>query len=263
VIFFPFVPGVGVVIFGDMSTGRKTAMLPVLSSFVQPQPRNPMPPKSTGLRFFLVLAVAIVSGSLSTAFAQVHVACVGDSITAGYGLADPGRYSYPAQLQSVLGSGFVVGNFGRSGATALKRSDNTYWNSSQYRASLKSAPDFVIIMLGTNDSKSWNWNATKFNTDYRALIAQYQGLSSAPRVYICLIPPVYVPNAFGTTFDPAFIQNVIVPAIRNIATQTGVTLIDNNTPLQNHPEYFSDGVHPTEQGANIIANTVYNALLAP
>jgi lysophospholipase L1-like esterase len=222
-----------------------------------------MPPKYTRFRFIVVAAFALISGRFSTVLAQVHVACVGDSITAGYGLADPGRYSYPAQLQSLLGSGFVVGNYGRSGATALKRSDNTYWNSSQYRASLRSQPDLVVIMLGTNDSKSWNWNAAKFNTDYRALIAQYQGLSTSPRVYICLIPPVYVPNPFGTSFDPAFIQNVVLPAIRNIAAQTGVTLIDNNTPLQNHPEYFSDGVHPTEQGANVIANGVFNALLAP
>ena len=222
-----------------------------------------MPVKYTRSRFLLIAFLAFVCGSCSLALAQVHVACVGDSITAGYGLSDPSTQSYPAQLQAKRGSGFVIGNYGRSGATALKRSDNTYWNSSQYRASMKSQPDFVVIMLGTNDSKSWNWDAAKFNSDYRALIAQYQGLATAPRVYICLVPPVYIPNAFGTTFDPTFIQNVVVPAIRDIATQAGVTLIDNNTPLQNHPELFSDGVHPTQQGAGVIANTVYNALLAP
>lgn len=219
--------------------------------------------KYTRFLFLVIAVVALVSGSCSVALAQIHIACVGDSITAGYGLSNPGADSYPAQLQTLMGSGFVVGNYGRSGATALKRSDNTYWNSSQYRASLKSAPDIVVIMLGTNDSKSWNWDAAKFNSDYRALIAKYQSLSTAPRVYICLVPPVYLPNAFGTTFDPAFIQNAVEPAIRDIATQTGVTLIDNNTPLQNHPEYFTDGVHPTPQGASIIANVVLNALSAP
>ena len=120
----------------------------------------------------------------------------------------------------------------------------------------------MVIRLGTNYSKSWNWNAAKFDADYRALIAQYQGLQSRPVVYICLIPPVYTPNPFGTSFDPDFIQNVVVPAIRNIALETGVELIDNNTPLQN-PAYFSDGVHPTPQGAGIIASTVKAAITAP
>lgn len=209
------------------------------------------------------LLTSICCSTLHSAQAQVKVACVGDSITAGYGLSNPGVDSYPSQLQSLLGSGYSVGNFGLSGSTALKRSDNSYWNTSQYRGSKQFRANTVVIMLGTNDSKSWNWNATNFNTDYRALIQQYQGLSTHPRVYICLIPPVYNPNAFGTTFDPAFIQNTVVPAIRTIASQAGVTLIDNNTPLLNHPEYFTDGVHPTPQGAGIIANTVRSAITAP
>ena len=206
--------------------------------------------------FALILAVgALLSLGLQSARAQIKVACVGDSITAGYGLTNPWADSYPSQLATLLGSGYTVGNFGLSGATVLKRSDYTYWNTSQYRASLKFKPNHVVIMLGTNDSKSWNWNAAKFNADYKALIAQYQGLTSRPTVYICLAPPVYTPNPFGNTFDPAFVQNVLVPAIRTVATEAGVALIDNNTPLMN-PAYFSDGVHPTPQGAGIIADTV-------
>ncbi|HEY8995078.1 MAG TPA: GDSL-type esterase/lipase family protein [Lacunisphaera sp.] len=221
-----------------------------------------MSPKYPSLRFVLVTALVLFCG-LSVTFAQIHIACVGDSITAGYGLANPGTQSYPAQLQAIMGAGFTVGNYGRSGATALKSSDNTYWHSSQYRASLRSKPDIVVIMLGTNDSKSWNWNSARFNSDYRALIAQYQSLATAPRVYMCLVPPVFVPNPFGNTFDPAFIQNVVLPALRDIATATGVTLIDNNSPFVGHPEDFSDGVHPTEQGAAIIASIVADALTAP
>ena len=210
--------------------------------------------------FALTLAVgALFTLGVQSAWAQVKVACVGDSITAGYGLSNPGADSYPAQLAAMLGNGYSVGNFGLSGATVQKRSDYTYWNTSQYRNSLRFKPNVVVIMLGTNDSKSWNWNAAKFDADYRALIAQYQGLQSHPTVYICLIPPVYTPNPFGTTFDPGFIQNVVLPAIRAVASETGVTLIDNNTPLMN-PAYFSDGVHPTPEGAGILAQTVAMAL---
>ncbi len=222
-----------------------------------------MTTKLTRFPFVILVALVTFCGGLASAFAQINVACVGDSITAGYALSDPGTQSYPAQLQAILGSGFHVGNYGLSGATALKRSDYTYWNTSTYRASMNSAPSIVVIMFGTNDSKSWNWNAANFDSDYRALISKYQGLRSHPRVYICLIPPVYLPNAFGNTFDPAFIQNTVVPAIRNISAEAGVTLIDNNTPLLNHPELFTDGVHPNVQGANIVANDVASAITAP
>lgn len=207
-----------------------------------------------------VLAISLTS---STCQAQVKVACVGDSITAGYGLSNPGADSYPAQLQVLLGSGYQVGNFGLSGSTALKKSDYTYWNSWAYRESTTNfKPDIVVIMLGTNDSKSWNWNATNFNTDCKALIAEYQALSTHPKVYICLIAPAFLPNAFGKTFDPAFIQNTVVPAVRRIGTEAGVPVIDNNTCFIGHPELFQDGIHPTRQGGGMIAKNV-KAVIAP
>lgn len=208
----------------------------------------------------LLAACAVFLLVPSSAFAQVKVACVGDSITAGYGLANAGTQSYPAQLQLLLGSGYTVGNFGLSGATLLKQSDFTYWNSSQHTNSLAYSPNIVVIMLGTNDTKSWNWNATNYAADYQGLIAQYQALPTQPKVYICLSPPVYTPNAFGTTFDPAFVQSTLVPAIQSVATSNGVRLIDNNTPLLNHSELFSDGVHPTVQGAGVIAAKVAEAM---
>jgi len=68
----------------------------------------------------------------------------------------------------MLGSSYSVGNYGNSGMTALKRSDNTYWNSSAYRAGIQANPNIVVIRFGANDSKPWNWDAAKFDADYRA-----------------------------------------------------------------------------------------------
>jgi lysophospholipase L1-like esterase len=215
-------------------------------------------------RLAMLLAIGIaISLSAHSAWAQVKVACIGDSITFGYGLADRATQSYPAQLQTLLGNGYLVGNFGVNGATVQKSTAKSYWRTSQYRSSKTFAPNIVVIMLGTNDSKSGNWNAADFNTDYRALIAEYQSLATHPAVYIARIPPVYIPNAFGSTFDPVFIQDTVVPAIDTIASQAVVPLIDSNAPLLNHPEYFSDGVHPNLQGAGIIASTVEAAVIAP
>ena len=209
----------------------------------------------------IVLAFAVFAGFAGSAEAQVKVACIGDSITWGFGLDNPATQSYPAQLQTLLGNQYVVGNFGVNGATAQKSTSKSYWRTSQFRNSKQFAPNIVVIMLGTNDSR--NWNAVNFNTDLKALVFEYQALPTRPRVYLCLIPPVYIPNAFGNTFDPAFVQGTVVPAIRTIASQAGVTLIDNNTPLLNRPDYFSDGVHPTIQGTAIIAATVYGPVKQP
>ena len=218
------------------------------------------------LSFAILLAIsAALSVGLVSAQATITVACVGDSITAGYGLTNSGTQSYPAQLQTLLGSGYTVGNYGDSGTTVEKVSDYTYWNSWAYTNSLNSSPNIVVIMFGANDSKSWNWNASNFNSDYRALIALFQNLPSNPKVYVCYTPPMYLPTAFGATFDPVFIENTVEPALGVIATQAAVQLIDNDTPLINRPDLFQDGVHPTVAGAAIVAQQVYNAIkgLAP
>ena len=55
----------------------------------------------------------------------------------------------------------------------------------------------------------------------------------------------------------------MIPAIQSIATSTGVLLIDSNTPLLKHVELFNDGVHPSSQGAGVIAATVSGVLSNP
>ena len=47
---------------------------------------------------------------------QTLVACVGDSITAGY-RASSGAHTYPSVLASLLGEGYKVTNLGEGGAT--------------------------------------------------------------------------------------------------------------------------------------------------
>lgn len=47
-----------------------------------------------------------------TGHAQKVVACVGDSITEGYGVDDRATESYPSRLQYLLGADVVVQNFG-------------------------------------------------------------------------------------------------------------------------------------------------------
>ncbi|ULT27085.1 hypothetical protein KUH03_10080 [Sphingobacterium sp. E70] len=57
----------------------------------------------------------IVPFSTSLGQAPIKVACIGNSVTFGYGLAHPAQDSYPVQLQALLGQEFEVRNFGHSG----------------------------------------------------------------------------------------------------------------------------------------------------
>ncbi len=196
----------------------------------------------------------------SFALAQTKVACVGDSITAGAGVADPATQGYPAVLGRLLGTGFLVRNYGHSGTTLLKQGDFPYWSTTEYVDSTAWNPNIVLIMLGSNDSKSQNWGPykTNFNADYKALISHYAGLSSQPLIFVCTICPVYANGAFGITMQ--VVQNEVLPAILQIDRETGSPLIDINTPLSGHPEWFPDNVHPNEAGTAQMAQVAYRSL---
>ena len=60
-----------------------------------------------------------------------HVACVGDSLTSGFG-ASSSNAAYPAVLQTLFGASVQVQNFGHSGATMLSVGDLPYQNQVEY-----------------------------------------------------------------------------------------------------------------------------------
>src|SRR4051795_12206778 len=70
----------------------------------------------------------------------IRVACVGDSITYGYGIKDREHNSYPAQLGVLLGKRWEVRNFGINGATALKEGTRSYSDQPAYREALTFKP---------------------------------------------------------------------------------------------------------------------------
>ena len=126
------------------------------------------------LILFLITTSPILLSALQKNFA-IRVACVGDSITYGAKIEDNFLNSYPAQLQLFLGSDYLVGNFGASGYTLQKSGNFPYWNHPAFQESSAFQPNIVLIMLGTNDTKPYNWTGTEnFLADYRELIAHYR-----------------------------------------------------------------------------------------
>lgn len=184
---------------------------------------------------------------------KVKVACVGDSITAGVG-ASATSQNYVSQLQKLLGTGYVVQNFGNSGKTLLKDAagGNGYVLTDTYQKSIDFEPDVVTIMLGTNDSKDENWNTLSGNyeQELRNLITTYRNLPSHPIVILATSPTAYNRN---WNINDAVITDEIAPIQRKVAEEMGCPLIETNANTKNMADNFADGIHPNDGGHTVLA----------
>jgi lysophospholipase L1-like esterase len=198
------------------------------------------------------------SGGTTTAtggtVGPVKLACVGDSITQGWN----GNPSYAPTLQKLLGNNFSVLNEGHSGATVLKNGDVPYWAQSVYTKTLGANADVITIMLGTNDTKSKNWDSHggEFKSDYVALIDALKLANKNAKVMPVLPVPVCKDN-YGIR---ASILKLVISTIKEIASEKGLTTIDANTPLLSSCSNFPDGVHPNAAGADTIAKVIADSL---
>lgn len=205
--------------------------------------------------FSLLISCATIKIDENPQNRDFRIAAVGDSITYGLGIHPRYKNSYPAQLEKMSGSRWVVGNFGKSGATLLHEGDRPYIKTKQYREALEFEPDLVIIMLGTNDSKLKNREfLDDFISDYLDLISTFQSLDSHPQVCICYPVP-----AFGGLYhiDDGVISKEIIPAIKKVADISGVLLLDLNSSFRSRSSLFFDTIHPDKEGAGVIAREIF------
>ena len=203
---------------------------------------------------FLITGIPTLAGSLDSAAgshvpelaAGSHVlACFGDSITAGYGLA-PGQ-SFPDALQRQLDAQnyhYKVVNQGTSGATTKDA-------VTLLPAVLRLHPEVVIVEFGGNDGlRGLPLAQTQHNLD------QVLGALAAAHVKVLLagitLPPNYGPD-YIRSFDGVF---------RTLAAQHHVAFIPmiykDLIPVPGTIQ--ADGIHPTAKGSEIIARTLLPAL---
>lgn len=193
---------------------------------------------------------------------KTRVACVGNSITYGMTLADPATESYPAQLQQMLGDGYEVGNFGKSGATLLRHGHRPYIAQEEWAKAKAFKGDIAVIHLGVNDTdpRNWPYYRDEFVSDYLALIDTLRQENPKCRIIIALLSPITYNHPRFESGTQQW-QKEIQEAIKTVARVGKAQLIDFHKSLYAYPQLIPDAVHPNKEGATILARTVYSAIL--
>lgn len=200
----------------------------------------------------------------------VRVACLGNSITDGSGIDMAEEFGYPAQLQNILGSDYCVKNFGVSARTMLNKGDHPYMNEMAWRDALAFHPDVVVIKLGTNDSKPYNWKySAEFKQDLQSMLKALRPDLAAkgkrakksrsadvkkPVVLLCTPIPA-VKDSWG--INDSTIVNGVMPIQREVAKEYGLGVIDLHALFPGEEGTMqSDGIHPTSKGAKRMAQII-------
>jgi lysophospholipase L1-like esterase len=107
----------------------------------------------------------------------------------------------------------------------------------------------MVLLVGTNDIRFPDANSPNAINTIKGIadVVHANGI----QVILCLLPPIY---ANGGNYTPQV--NAFNASLTALAAMEGDLLIDFNTPLQGHPEDFSDGVHPTSAGYAVMEAAV-------
>lgn len=187
----------------------------------------------------------------------VKIACIGDSITQGFGRDNSD--SYPNQMNEMLGENNAVKNFGVGGRTMLKKGDFPLWNESAFTEALQYKADVVVILLGTNDSKPQNWDrySNEFYKNYLSMIDTLKMSNPAMQIFVC-----YPPRAFANVWGirDSIILNGIIPVVDSVLIQRDVKLIDLHSAMYDNEDLFPDKIHPNKAGYKRMSKIVGEAI---
>ena len=209
---------------------------------------------------YLLMVVLCCTG----AYAQqkkIKVACVGNSITYGSGVANREVNAYPVKLQGMLGEEYEVGSFGKPGATLLNKGHRPYTQQQEYKDAIAFAGDIVVIHLGINDTDPRNWPNYQddFIEDYRSLIKDFREANPKARFLIARMTPLsdrHWRYESGTRDWHEQIQE----AIACVARAEGIQMINFFEPLHPYPFILEDNIHPNAEGAEMLAKIVYGGI---
>jgi acyl-CoA thioesterase-1 len=177
---------------------------------------------------------------------HAKIICFGDSLTAGFGLAE--KEAYPYLLQQKLnadGYDYEVVNAGASGDTSTGGLERADWVFNQDNAKI------VILELGANDMlRGMPPAGMKANLDKIIQKAQARGL----KVLLCgMLAPPTMGAQYGRDFTTAF------PDLASEHKVAYLPFLLDNIAL-NKDLNQADGIHPNATGEKIMTDNVYKAL---
>jgi len=217
---------------------------------------------SGGFAYLYFNGISGMSNTSEPKEGQIKIACAGDSTTYGHGISGWPKNNYPTVLQNLLGDAYHVNNYGVSSFAVQESADRSYRTLPHYQESLAYDADYVVFMMGSNDSKPINWKgADAFKTDLLSLLDTY----GDSEIILCTLPSAFFLEGQTEGVTNHDIQPLIVEEIaeitREVAAERGYTLIDIHTLTAQHPEWFEkDGVHPSNECAAAIAQEVYTVI---
>ncbi len=188
----------------------------------------------------------------------LKIACIGDSITYGSNANNVYRESYPAQLQQLYGGEANVMNFGNSGKCIRDSADDPYSRTTEYNGAMLFVPDIAIIMLGTNDSKTYQVpTIATMETAYIKLINALYEVNPSMTIYMATAPVAYNSNF---QISNSNIEKIVIPAQQKVAEQYDLPIIDMHEFTKNMSKNYADGIHPSSNGYTYLAYMMHCSL---
>ena len=127
----------------------------------------------------------------------------------------------------------------------MKTGDFPYWNETYYQDALNSDADIVIMMFGTNDAKTYQWNQTEYEQDFLEMATNFKNLDSKPDLFVMIPPPLYIN---GAVEQQKVISQIFPELIPSLAEKLGLRddkVIDIFSAMggadYNRYELFCDG----------------------
>lgn len=172
----------------------------------------------------------------------------GDSLTAGYGLDDPGQ-AFPGVVQNKIDSAklpYKIVNAGVSGETTAGGKSRIAWI-------LKQKVAIFVLELGANDGLR-GIPVAETSENLQAIVDSVKAkYPNAKLMMLGMMVPPNMGNVYANNFKAVF---------SDIAAKNKMTLVPfllkdvAGIPALNQ----KDGIHPTAQGAKIVGNTVWQGL---
>ena len=180
-----------------------------------------------------------------------RIACIGDSITYGFGFERPEEEAYPALLQSLLGDDYEVLSYSGNGY-ALTDAGINFFETEEYYWSLQANADIYVIMLGSNDSYMQPWDPVLFKDALEKLLSAYEKTSPNCRFLFAAPPHDFAMETFIEEADEIYEE--IVQIFKDTAEARGAAYLDLFAATEDKQDlYQGDLVHPNAEGQALIA----------